>query len=180
MLCNDPKSRITGIPTRSDATALPVYWKSVHYAKRGEVWIREPRSHQHTDMREFTRIHRFAKVSAIDVGARVVHSRSSINTRGFCKTNQSQSVHSHPHSLSLFLFILVWWSIHGDLVSRYYSCDAAIKRKFFRRKIFPTTRKTVYIIEFYFELIFKFWKLIGNQIQVGNDEIHCTLSRIIL
>jgi hypothetical protein len=35
--CNDPESRVVGIPTRSDAPALPVYWKSVHYAKRGEV-----------------------------------------------------------------------------------------------------------------------------------------------
>ncbi len=31
----------------------------------------------------------FAKVSAIDVRARVVHSRSGINSRGFCKENQS-------------------------------------------------------------------------------------------
>jgi hypothetical protein len=61
------QEEVAGIPTRSDAPALPVYWKSVHYATRGEVWIREPRSHQHTDMREFTRFHRFAKVSAIDV-----------------------------------------------------------------------------------------------------------------
>jgi hypothetical protein len=48
--------------------------------------------HQYNDVREFTRFRRFAKVSAIDVGARVVHSRSGINSRGFCKANQSQSI----------------------------------------------------------------------------------------
>ena len=66
---------------------LPTYR---YNAIRGEAWIRAPRSHKHTDMREFTRFRRLAKISAIDVGARVVHSRSSINTRGFCKANQSQ------------------------------------------------------------------------------------------
>ena len=61
-----------------------------------------------TDMREFTRFHRLAKVSAIDIGARVVHSRSGINTRGFCKTDQSQlfftSAYTHTLSLSLTLY----------------------------------------------------------------------------
>jgi hypothetical protein len=61
-----------------------------HNAIRGEAWIRASRSHKHTDMREFTRFDRLAKISAIDAEARVVHSRSSINTRGSCKVLQSQ------------------------------------------------------------------------------------------
>ena len=76
------------------------------------------------DMREFIRFHRLAKVSAIDVGARVVHSRSSINTRGFCKANRSQlfftSAYTHTLSLSLTLYTVLYFiglpKIHGDLV----------------------------------------------------------------
>jgi hypothetical protein len=55
------------------------------------------------DMREFIRFHRLAKVSAIDVGARVVHSRSSINTRGFRKANQSQLSFVLVFTLTLYL-----------------------------------------------------------------------------
>ena len=83
---------------------LPTYRQ---YAIRGEAWIRAPRSHKHTDMREFTRFHRLAKVSAIDIGARVVHSRSGINTRGFCKANQSQLFFTSVCTLSLSLVFSV-------------------------------------------------------------------------
>ena len=104
---------------------LPTYR---YNAIRGEAWIRAPRSHKHTDMREFTRFRRLAKISAIDVGARVVHSRSSINTRGFCKANQSQlfftSAYTHSLSLSFSLYYSVarcahvkLMSIHGDPVT---------------------------------------------------------------
>ena len=78
-------------------------------------------------MRDFTRIHRFAKASAIDVRARVVHSRSSINTRDFRKVKQSLLSFllvftlSHSISLSLSVTCHVLYStvmqIHGDLVA---------------------------------------------------------------
>ncbi len=72
-------------------------------------------------MREFTRFHRLAKVSAIEVGARVVHSRSSINTRGFYKANQSQlfftSAYTLSHSLSRLPCCLLYSIIipHSEL-----------------------------------------------------------------
>ena len=82
---------------------------------------------RYADMREFTRFHRLAKVSAIDVGARVVHSRSSINTRGFCKANQSQlfftSAYTLSLSLSLTLYTVLYFiglpKIHGGPVAHY-------------------------------------------------------------
>ncbi len=73
-------------------------------------------------MREFTRFHRLAKVSAIDVGARVVHSRSSINTRGFCKANQSQLnffASAYSLSLSLSLCIALLLVVLGFTVCQY-------------------------------------------------------------
>jgi hypothetical protein len=66
-----------------------------------------------------------AKVSVIDVEMRVSHPRSGINSRRFCKENQSKSsssasLHS-PFSLSLFTLYLfctcLFTAIHGDLVS---------------------------------------------------------------
>jgi hypothetical protein len=75
-------------------------------------------------MREFTGFHRLAKVSVIDVGARVVHSRPSINTRGFWKANQSQlSFVLCSLSISLSLCTVLYFtellSIHGDPVTHY-------------------------------------------------------------
>ena len=95
-------------------------------ARRGEVWIRARRSHKHTYMREFTRFHRLAKISAIDIGARVVHLRSSINTRDFCiqiRVSYSLLVLTHSLSLSFSLYYSVACGtcilslIHGDPVA---------------------------------------------------------------
>ncbi len=74
-------------------------------------------------MREFTRIDRLAKISAIDAEARVVHSRSSINTRGSRKVCQSQlsfvPTNSCVFSLSLFCTLLNLLAIHGVLANLY-------------------------------------------------------------
>ena len=72
---------------------------------------------KHTDMREFTRFDRLAKISAIDAEARVVHSRSSINTRGSCKVLQSQlsfvPAYSCVFSFPVYCTLLKLLAIHG-------------------------------------------------------------------
>jgi len=104
-----PKNHyIAGIHTRSYAPALPVQnQRNMRDAAKRES-ARRVRINT-LDMREFIRFHRLAKVSTIDVGARVVHSRSGINTRGFCKANQSQLffTSAYTHTLSLFLLLCI-------------------------------------------------------------------------
>jgi hypothetical protein len=60
----------------------------------------------------------FAKVSAIDVGARVVHSRSGINSRDFCKESQNKFSSSANHnSLSLSISLAHCLFMYLDYIS---------------------------------------------------------------
>ncbi len=97
------REEVVGISTRSDAhtrqPALPVSQirQIVRNAAKRESTCR---------VREFTRFRRLAKISAIDVGARVNNSRSGINAQSFCigrqsKSNSSASIYSFSLSLSL-------------------------------------------------------------------------------
>ncbi len=76
-------------------------------------------------MREFKRFDRLAKISAIDAEARVVHSRSSINTRGSCKVLESQLsfVPAYPcvFSFSVYCFVLYWNCLQYMVFSRHFT-----------------------------------------------------------
>ena len=60
----------------------------------------------------------FAKVSAIDVGARVVlHSRSGINSRDFSKESRVSSALLPTTTLSLFISLAHCFFVYLDYVS---------------------------------------------------------------
>ena len=61
----------------------------------------------------------FAKVSAIDVGARVVHSRSGINSRSFCMESQSKFSSSANHNSLSFHLSLITCLLYSDYISKY-------------------------------------------------------------
>jgi hypothetical protein len=91
-------------------------------------------------MREFTRFDRLAKISAIDAEARVVHSRSNINTRGSCKVLQSQlsfvPAYSCVFSFPVYCTLLKLLAIHGVPAELYSSLNKKPKRLTFVK--FPT------------------------------------------